>query len=140
MHALPLFHQSRTELGFRLLDGCAVGNCEKETRISKAHIFNRALIAEGGFGSCVTFPNSITLSSGRAGDEDQDRVDGWLMPMPMRMRLSERPVVLVLAMLIVAVFMFKRIVLVFMFMPLTQTFPPCLMAAAPLLLAGLIRL
>ncbi len=52
-------------------------------------------------------------------------VDYRLMPVPMRMRLCDRPIMLVLVMLIMgmAVFMFECVVLVFMFMPFSKMHP-----------------
>ena len=54
-------------------------------------------------------------------------VDHRLVPVPMRMWLCDRPImlVLVLVMLIMgmAVFMFERVVLVFMFMPFSKMHP-----------------
>jgi hypothetical protein len=57
-------------------------------------------------------------------------VDHRLMPMPMRMRLGDWAIMLVLVMHIMgmAVFMFEHVVLVFVFMP----FCPWLLTAAPL--------
>jgi hypothetical protein len=53
------------------------------------------------------------------------RVDHRFMPVPVRMRLGDRPIMLVLMMLIMgmAVFMFERVVLVFMLVPFSNTHP-----------------
>jgi hypothetical protein len=52
-------------------------------------------------------------------------VDYRLMAVPMRMRLDDRSIVLVLMMLIMemAVFMFERVVLVFMLVPFSKMHP-----------------
>ncbi len=52
-------------------------------------------------------------------------VDHRLMPVPMRVRVGDRPIMLVLVMLIMdmAVFMFEHVVLVFMFMALSKMHP-----------------
>ena len=52
-------------------------------------------------------------------------VDHRLMPVPMRMRFCDRPIMLVLVMPImgVAVFVFERVVLVFMFVPFSKMHP-----------------
>ena len=52
-------------------------------------------------------------------------VDHRLMPMPMRMRLGDWAIMLVLVMPIrgMAVFMFEHVVLVFMFMPFSKMHP-----------------
>ena len=52
-------------------------------------------------------------------------VDDRLMPVPMRMRLCDRPIMLVPVMRIMGmpVFMFEHIVLVFMFMPFSKMHP-----------------
>jgi hypothetical protein len=52
-------------------------------------------------------------------------VDHRLMPVPMRMRLCDRPIMLVLVMLImgIAVLVFKCAVLVFMFMSFSKMHP-----------------
>jgi hypothetical protein len=52
-------------------------------------------------------------------------VDHRLMPVPMRVRLGDRPIMLMLVMLIMgmAVFMFEHVVLVFMLMPFSKMHP-----------------
>ena len=52
-------------------------------------------------------------------------VDHRLVPVPMGMRLHDRPIMPVLVMLIMgmAVFMFEYVVLVFMFMPFSKMHP-----------------
>jgi hypothetical protein len=52
-------------------------------------------------------------------------VDHWLMPVPMRVRLCDRPIMLVLVMLVtgMAVFMFECVVLVFMLTPFSKMHP-----------------
>jgi hypothetical protein len=48
-------------------------------------------------------------------------VDHRLMPVPMRMRLYDRPIMLVLMLIVgMAVLVFKCVVLVFMFMPFSK--------------------
>ncbi len=52
-------------------------------------------------------------------------MDHWFMPVPVRMRFDDWPIMLVLVILIMemAMLMFERVVLVFVLMPFSEMHP-----------------